>query len=286
MNKTLIASAVGLALMGAGAANAAQVSNITGQLSAGSYYYTDRANFSMLTPVGGAQGGTNDVVMTWDGSAFSSITDYTGLTSVANVTAKSDQAFSSFLWTAHNIQVFLPGSYTFNTSSPGGNGEAGNLVLNVAAGQLGMHMLFDWGGAAPTNTCGAANCNIDVAVLVPFDGAAHMFSAGRGTFENATCTTSAAGSNCLWNTGPVTSFAGNSTLNRPAATQLWMFASIDGNADGIPGIPMAAGGPFGGFNANFNANMTVVPIPAAAWLFGSGLVGLAGVARRKKKITA
>lgn len=27
---------------------------------------------------------------------------------------------------------------------------------------------------------------------------------------------------------------------------------------------------------------SVVPIPAAAWLFGSGLIGLAGVARRKK----
>ena len=28
--------------------------------------------------------------------------------------------------------------------------------------------------------------------------------------------------------------------------------------------------------------MTAVPVPAAVWLFGSGLIGLAGVARRKK----
>jgi hypothetical protein len=28
---------------------------------------------------------------------------------------------------------------------------------------------------------------------------------------------------------------------------------------------------------------TVVPVPAAVWLFGSGLLGLAGIARRKKK---
>ena len=32
----------------------------------------------------------------------------------------------------------------------------------------------------------------------------------------------------------------------------------------------------------FDATPTVVPVPAAVWLFGSGLIGLAGIARRKK----
>ncbi len=31
-----------------------------------------------------------------------------------------------------------------------------------------------------------------------------------------------------------------------------------------------------------NADASVVPVPAAVWLFGSGLIGLVGVARRKK----
>ena len=30
------------------------------------------------------------------------------------------------------------------------------------------------------------------------------------------------------------------------------------------------------------ANTAVIPVPAAVWLFGSGLIGLAGIARRKK----
>ena len=44
------------------------------------------------------------------------------------------------------------------------------------------------------------------------------------------------------------------------------------------------GGSFHNFAANWRleGTMTVVPVPAAVWLFGSGLLGLVGVARRKK----
>ena len=49
-------------------------------------------------------------------------------------------------------------------------------------------------------------------------------------------------------------------------------------------------GPFGNNYANFDAQeLTItsytpsaIPVPAAVWLFGSGLLGLVGVARRKK----
>jgi hypothetical protein len=57
--------------------------------------------------------------------------------------------------------------------------------------------------------------------------------------------------------------------------------------DGLGGSPMIDG-PFAGFNANFDitsvhvTNVNPIPVPAAVWLFGSGLVGLAGVARRRK----
>lgn len=66
--------------------------------------------------------------------------------------------------------------------------------------------------------------------------------------------------------------------------------SIDVDGDGISGLAMIDGA-FMGFNANFsttgatlevNPAVSAVPVPAAVWLFGSGLLGLVGVARRKK----
>jgi len=85
----------------------------------------------------------------------------------------------------------------------------------------------------------------------------------------------------------------------------WSIPAVDGgpatNTSGIAGSPFVDG-PFTGFNPNFDiASMTfasqdaagsiarldlgpvpAVPVPAAVWLFGSGLLGLVGVARRKK----
>ena len=55
--------------------------------------------------------------------------------------------------------------------------------------------------------------------------------------------------------------------------------ALDGDNNGIPGTAMTAG-PFTGFSPFFDV---AVPIPAAAWLFGSGLLGLVGVARRRRK---
>ena len=60
--------------------------------------------------------------------------------------------------------------------------------------------------------------------------------------------------------------------------------------EAIAGSPMLDG-PFPGFNINFDIGsgnsltvleVSTVPVPAAVWLFGSGLIGLIGVARRKK----
>ena len=266
IKKSLIASSVAMAL-GAPVVNAALVTNLYGPYN----FSTDRANFTMLSGKGFSVGGTNDVSMVWDGNGYSSNSDYTGPGSASNVTASSTSTFFGYTWAAHDIQVFVPGSYSFDTTVGGGNAESGMLNVTVPTGQLGMHMLFDWNG----------NLNIDVFVVA---APSSVFGAGIGT-KNVSSPCSATTKNCLW-TGK--GWVGGLSTNAPTGGQKWMLASQDGNGDGINGIPMAGGGPFGGYNANFNANMTptpdtVVPVPAAVWLFGSGLMGLAAVARRKKK---
>lgn len=41
-------------------------------------------------------------------------------------------------------------------------------------------------------------------------------------------------------------------------------------------------GQIGGWTITGNASASAVPVPAAAWLFGSGLLGLVGIARRRR----
>jgi len=266
MKKTLIASSVALAV-GAPCAFASGVNDLYGDAS----FTTDSANFTMLAGNGGIIGGTNDVLMTWDGDGFNNSSDYTGAGTYANVTAASTTSFFGHMWTSHDIQVFTPGSYSFDVTLGGGALETGPLTATVGAGQLGMHMLFDWAG----------NNNIDVFVVAT---SGSVFGSGVGMKSvGSPCTSTTL--NCLW-TGK--GWAGGLAANAPAGGTVWMLASVDGNGDGLMGIPMPGGGPFPGFNANFNANLsptpeTVVPVPAAVWLFGSGLMGLAAVARRKKK---
>jgi hypothetical protein len=271
IKKTLLASSVTLAL-GATSAEASLVTGLFGPYT----WSTDSANFTMLSGGGGVVGGTNDVVMNWDGNGYTASSDYTGPGSGANVTAyqASTTGFFGHTWTAHDIQVFVPGSYSFDTAIGGGNPESGILNMTVGANQLGMHMLFDWNG----------NLNIDVVVVAnpsSVFGAGLVYSTQTNTKGQFKCDAGFTGTivkNCLYDG------AQYGSSGQPAKNTVWMMASTDGDGDGINGTPMAVGGPFAGFNANFNATLSPapIPVPAAVWLFGSGLLGLVGIARRKK----
>ena len=191
MKKTAIASALALGLgLGFGAAQAAPMSSAT---------------FTMLDATGGGVG--VDTTVTGDIGG--------GTWSVASTTT-----FFGANWTAHSGTTFGPGTYSFDTI------EGGTYTgIVVGAGQVGGHILFDWG------------VTTDIDVINVWD----VTDNGDGTFS---------------------------------------YFSTDVDSDGVRGLGMIDGA-FPGFNANFDFT-AAVPVPAAVWLLGSGLIGLVGVARRKK----
>ncbi|BAV33871.1 hypothetical protein SCL_1566 [Sulfuricaulis limicola] len=210
-------------------------------------------------------GHTNDFTFAWDGTIFTSSTDYTGPGGASNATISSPTPLlGQSNWSIHGVQIFGPGTYSFDTSLGGGVSETSMLNMTVGAGQLGVHMLLDWN----------LNSNIDIVNVWNINST--FSNCGSSTYDEAAL-------NCLW-TGTAHNPAGNH------AGTVFLLASTDNDGDGTLGIPMVEGGPFydpgfGGHNFNFNlqGSMTVVPVPAAVWLFGSGLLGLVGMARRKKK---
>lgn len=62
-----------------------------------------------------------------------------------------------------------------------------------------------------------------------------------------------------------------------------------GTTDGYAGDALDPQSPFAAYSESNGVNnpiigTTVVPVPAATWLFGSGLLGLVGIARRKQSV--
>ena len=203
MKKTLLAIALATAVGTASAATATMTS----------------ATFTMLDGTGGGVG--------LDTAVVGSIGDGAWAVSSTNL-------FFGQLWTAHSGTTFGPGTYSFDTLQ---GGVYTGVV--VGTGQVGGHILFNWGTTA------------DIDVINVWD---------------VSCTI--ASGSCTYTSTDVTAGAGTGA-NTPITAP-----------DGILGLSMIDGA-FVGFNANFDFT-TPVPVPAAVWLFGSGLLGLVGIARRRK----
>lgn len=182
-------------------------------------------NFTMLSGPDAITGGSTDVSGTLDTSKICTTTACTDF----GLTLSSAQQFFGHTWTAHDIRVFAPGDYTFDSTCSTaqirggtancGGGPADMLHMSVGPGQLGAHMLFDW-NVQPSG----ANANIDVAIVWDINGA----------------------------------FTGNPLYTASGAapwdgSTIWNLVSTDDDGDGVRGIPMVDGA-FVGSSANFNLN--------------------------------
>ena len=227
MKKTVIASALALS-MGFGAAQAAPMTSAT---------------FTMFDGAGGS-------VPTGTGGPDNTVTGSIGSGAWA---VASTTTFFGANWTAAGGTTFGPGTYDVDTTNGAGavgpTGTIGCTAANnacytgvvVGAGQVGGHILFNWG----------ATSDIDVVQVWDVSTAA-----GVTTYTSTDATVSG---------GPAVYTIGGA-FTAP---------------DGILGVGMIDGA-FIKYHANFDFTTAEVPVPAAVWLFGSGLLGLVGVARRKK----
>ncbi len=175
------------------------------------------------------------------------------------------------------------------------------LTLGTGAAQAAsFNMTFmDFPGAPNTTVSGTADTGAGTGSFnsgsTPFFGqpwtgtvVAGFETAGAGSWTYSTATGSSANGtyNFTLAAGQVAMgvlFDWNTNLGIPVLNILNADGSgVDIDSDGTLGTKMAAG-PFKGSPVGFSGTpISAVPVPAAAWLFGSGLVGLVGVARRRK----
>ena len=191
-------------------------------------------NLTMLDDGGTTFGGTNDVATIWDGTLNADVSDTN-----FNMTMGSDSNFPffGFQWFAHDIRVFGPGSYSFDTSCSiqqiqgGSSGDCGNgcdanpdnagcLKLDIPADMIGAHVLFDWNVTE----------NIDVVLLWDMNGVFTNPDPNGSLYQGPA--------------GPT-----------PPADCVYELVSRDADGDTVPGAKMIDG-PFIDFRANFNVNLT------------------------------
>ena len=191
-------------------------------------------------------------------------------------------------------------SFTFTDDGNNGNGigslAASNADIQVSLPLLGLlftdasYTMTDNGGNALATTSqidagGYVLATFESGILtIKTDIAEHTYAAD--TVLLSATFTSASGYfgnvSTADNTFDATAvtFSGLALNGLTATNEQFSFSST--NIDPLSAIQAPADMENWTSTTSFTSSATLVPVPAAVWLFGSGLLGLVGMARRKK----
>lgn len=134
-------------------------------------------NFTMLDDSGALLGGADDVRFTWDGTKKTSVE----CPQVPNATLSSSSLFLGHIWSAHDVAIYGPGTYTVYRDCPAGCpgcGKGTPITFAVGPGEIGLHVLLNWNTAkdidlvnvlAPNSAFGPSPLWTDASHATPAD---------------------------------------------------------------------------------------------------------------------
>lgn len=171
-----------------------------------------------------------------------------------------------------NIDSLNVSGGLFNMGAPVDAGGASTVgAFDLTMGEYAQNIVtWNFGFFGPVTNYTAASCNGECAGGGP---------APSGTVDDVagTITVDMSSWFAFWNGNDFNqggTATGTYDANTGAFTIGWSSLIVGGSFDGNTGYWELSG--------VANTSTSEVPVPAAVWLFGSGLIGLAGIARRRK----